>query len=606
VNSLNRLGRRWKAPLILPITATPTNVTKELFWDPVYHFGIGEYLASGYAPKVEYHIVTSFHTDKWAIVELVGTIRKAKEATDFEEKERLVKEARAMFDALMAKDVSVEKFARDIIERLPKEKNGTKTLWETIIFASSIYEADNIARALEEEAHILWYAIAYHSKNDKIDALERLVNPNDPCRIVVAVDKLNESIDLPIVSNIVFYRYTQDAKLYLQQFGRWLRWTWVVRYYDYIGGMSNFSWIWQIQERYMSAIKIPPPGWPIDPPILPPVVTSPVAPPPVPPVIEVPPTPLGGSPFGPDFVLGWGINPPMILKPLSTPVSPPIVSGSRSEPPLSVKEPYNIRWVDIDTPTIDMPESIKPVESPPTIPPPDTPYGSDELTFISGDLFAWTDTKNILLGAEHQINLADLGLFIEKISREIEAVKNIPLSEVIKFLRSYKDPVYYKNSRIDPLEIFHSLTASMPMRVVQSIKIWNIQFKDIRILRPHIKSKTVWQKFLKEIVFVWDIKSQKQKDNEFAIKLWNQLYNIISSDKKFYQKLYRIEHSRWYSIFIEWLKPDICVCMNHVWYPKAMSYHSGFPDGVLDKFFKWVKDRKYIETIPKMRNFYEM
>lgn len=74
-------------------------------------------------------------------------------------------------------------------------------------------------------------------------ALEKLIDPEDPCRIVIAVDKLNESIDLPVVSNIVFYRYTEDAKIYLQQFGRGLRGDGIVRYYDYIGGMSNFSWI---------------------------------------------------------------------------------------------------------------------------------------------------------------------------------------------------------------------------------------------------------------------------------------------------------------------------------------------------------------------------
>lgn len=51
----------------------------------------------------------------------------------------------------MARDVSTEKFARDIIERLSIEKNGKKEIEPTIIFARSIHDADQIAEVLRRE-----------------------------------------------------------------------------------------------------------------------------------------------------------------------------------------------------------------------------------------------------------------------------------------------------------------------------------------------------------------------------------------------------------------------------------------------------------------------
>lgn len=185
-------------------------------------------------------------------------IRRAKEEQDFETKEILVKEARELFDALMAKDVGIDSFVGDILDRL-KEKtpdSWSEEIEETIIFARSIHDADMIAREMNEKSGIPWFSLSYHSQNDDNEALRRLTDPSDPCRVVVAVDKLNESIDLPVVRNIVFYRYTQDPKIYLQQFGRGLRWNGVVRYYDYIWGMENFSWIGQIQEKYSASIKV--------------------------------------------------------------------------------------------------------------------------------------------------------------------------------------------------------------------------------------------------------------------------------------------------------------------------------------------------------------
>jgi superfamily II DNA or RNA helicase len=60
----------------------------------------------------------------------------------------------------------------------------------------------------------------------------------------------NESVDLPTVSHVVFWRSTDVAKIFLQQFGRGLRGDGLVQYWDYVGSMKNFSWIGNIYEQY--------------------------------------------------------------------------------------------------------------------------------------------------------------------------------------------------------------------------------------------------------------------------------------------------------------------------------------------------------------------
>jgi superfamily II DNA or RNA helicase len=66
----------------------------------------------------------------------------------------------------------------------------------------------------------------------------------------VCVDKLNESVDIPTVENVVFWRGTDIEKVFLQQFGRGMRGNGIVNYYDYVGGLRNFAWIGDLYEEY--------------------------------------------------------------------------------------------------------------------------------------------------------------------------------------------------------------------------------------------------------------------------------------------------------------------------------------------------------------------
>jgi superfamily II DNA or RNA helicase len=250
---LKNLSTKWRdgnSPHIIAITATPSNITTELFGEPIFQFGLAEYLASPYSPRVEYRLITSTTANPDEIVSLSRRIESAKSITDIPEKKRTIREIEEQFDALMAEYPDTESLVWDILHRITTE-DPSGGIWPTIVFVSSIDEADRVARTINTQTGSD-ITLAYHSGSKGNDALGRLANPDDSTRFVIAVDMLNESIDLPTVENIVFWRGTGMARIYLQQFGRWLRWDGVVRYYDYVGGMQNFAWIGNIYQEYQS------------------------------------------------------------------------------------------------------------------------------------------------------------------------------------------------------------------------------------------------------------------------------------------------------------------------------------------------------------------
>lgn len=73
-------------------------------------------------------------------------------------------------------------------------------------------------------------------------------------KVLIAVDKLNEGIDMPNTNNIVFRRNTDSATVFQQQFGRGLRGE-KVNIYDYVGGLRNMAWIQDINNEIDSIVS---------------------------------------------------------------------------------------------------------------------------------------------------------------------------------------------------------------------------------------------------------------------------------------------------------------------------------------------------------------
>lgn len=131
------------------------------------------------------------------------------------------------FEAIMASYPDMEALVHDLLHK--RIGANPDDIEPTIIFASGTDEADNIAKTINRQCGTE-VALSYHSYNDKKSpvswsedkktGLERFASAVDPVKIIIAVDKLNESVDLPTVGNIVFWRGTDVERIFLQQFGR--------------------------------------------------------------------------------------------------------------------------------------------------------------------------------------------------------------------------------------------------------------------------------------------------------------------------------------------------------------------------------------------------
>lgn len=147
--------------------------------------------------------------------------------SDTQTKKQLVREIQDDFDAIMASYPSINELVHDLIHvRIGTDPD---TIGQTIIFANGQDEADEIAEIINIQ-YGQEVAFSYHSSNDqkqhveetnkKHTGLERFADQNDPIKIIIAIGKLNESVDVPTVENVVFWRGTDVAKIFLQQFGR--------------------------------------------------------------------------------------------------------------------------------------------------------------------------------------------------------------------------------------------------------------------------------------------------------------------------------------------------------------------------------------------------
>ena len=76
-------------------------------------------------------------------------------------------------------------------------------------------------------------------------------------KIIVAVNQLNEGIDLPDTNTVVFWRHTESEDLYAQQFGRPLRGgpNKKILYLDYTGSYTNFAKIHHMSNEIETIVK---------------------------------------------------------------------------------------------------------------------------------------------------------------------------------------------------------------------------------------------------------------------------------------------------------------------------------------------------------------
>ena len=233
----NKQGR---LPLVFVLSAT-MNPILHLVNDPVIQFGLPEYIASPYSPEVNYNLVTTHEWTQDDIKFINDQIVQISLIEDLKEKKRAVADLKEQLEEMLKKSTMTDQdLVTDFLQRAP-------LLDHTIVFAKDIAQADYLAAEFNRQAWNIDTAIAIHSRIDQTDAEVLHAYKSGEKKIIVAVNKLNEGIDIPQTNNIVFWRDTDSDTIFQQQFGRWLRWD-EVNVYDYVGGLRNLSWIQGIHQ----------------------------------------------------------------------------------------------------------------------------------------------------------------------------------------------------------------------------------------------------------------------------------------------------------------------------------------------------------------------
>ncbi len=189
---------------ILGVTATPWRSDKydirKTFGPPSYECGIAEGMAQGYLAKVNYQLFCD--NIDWDVIPQLS------------ENEYTVKD--------LNRRLFIPQRDQQIIDRLIETWNETVHP-RGVIFCQSIQHAEELHKQVSRME--IWRdAKILHSKLHRADRLSVLTDFRaGRCPLILAIDILNEGVDVPDVNIICFARVTHSRKIFMQQLGRGLR-----------------------------------------------------------------------------------------------------------------------------------------------------------------------------------------------------------------------------------------------------------------------------------------------------------------------------------------------------------------------------------------------
>jgi len=211
------------------LTATPAKHTSEIFGKPVYTYSYREAVADDWLidhePPIRFETLLTqngIKFEKGATVHAINTETGEIEASDLEDELNFDVEA-------FNRQVINENFNRVICEQLVKELDpfGDE---KTIIFCAPSkngLHADMVKRLLDEEFKKLYngdYSQAavevIKGDSDKVEQKIRQFKNERYPNIAITVDLLTTGVDVPRVSNLVFFRRVKSRILYEQMIGR--------------------------------------------------------------------------------------------------------------------------------------------------------------------------------------------------------------------------------------------------------------------------------------------------------------------------------------------------------------------------------------------------
>lgn len=210
------------------LTATPAIHTAEIFGNPVYTYSYRKAVTEGYLIDFEPPFVFKTRLGENGIV-----WEKGDEVKIYDPEENEIKDIGVTEDEIKVeiagfnRRVINDSFNRNIIAKLIADYGiHPEDQKKTLIFAATNAHADMIVRILGEEFEKFGEEVDEGAIKkitgtvyERADLLRSYKNDNYPS-IVVTVDLLTTGIDVPSISNIVFFRRVNSRILYDQMLGR--------------------------------------------------------------------------------------------------------------------------------------------------------------------------------------------------------------------------------------------------------------------------------------------------------------------------------------------------------------------------------------------------
>jgi superfamily II DNA or RNA helicase len=241
---LSLLEAQETLPYILGFTGTVDENLVDILGDPLFSYGLDDYLRSEYAPDLYYHLMTANTVSAEEVNSIHACITRAKEETDLPKKKKLEREIRIAIEAILARFDGYTA----VVEHLT-QKSGIDLSKRTLLFVPSITEADDVTRYMNENLQkmgVPYRAKALHSKTEESDLrILQEFREDNHLSILVTVNKLNRGTDIPTIENIISLRDTQSKRVFLQQIGRWMRGD-LTRIFDYTPSLTNLIWMQDI------------------------------------------------------------------------------------------------------------------------------------------------------------------------------------------------------------------------------------------------------------------------------------------------------------------------------------------------------------------------
>lgn len=224
----------FKSRLTVGMTATPNRKTRRIYGKPVFRLSLERALAARLLTPVRY----SVYLDSTKSLDEVVEGRPARKLSVTELNARLFNHR------------TEDEIARIVAGRMAEVPNA-----QAMVFASDIGQCERFSEALGKylpEVSTVHYQVDTDDRTDRLEQFRA-----GKLRALTARDVLNEGIDVPAVTHVVFLRATNSMRIFLQQIGRALRrleGKLQVYVLDFVGNCERLTLVSELMEQIEAAV----------------------------------------------------------------------------------------------------------------------------------------------------------------------------------------------------------------------------------------------------------------------------------------------------------------------------------------------------------------